>query len=183
MIQDVFKSVSKTSEIDEIIIVSPDTEVLKLTHEFGFTTILEKKQLGVNIAVTIANKYCLNKGATSTLVLPADIPLIQPKDIKKIIETTKNSKSVVIIPSNRFDGTNALLRTPPNIIKTSYDKSSYKLHKQNSFNEKISIYEIHLKSIMLDLDIPEDIKEFMKIPSNTDTYRFLLEEKEISKQE
>lgn len=176
MIKDVLKAVASVSEIEEVIVVSPDKEVLNITNEFGFTTILEESQLGVNSAVKNANKYSLNKGVKSTLVLPSDIPLIKPKDINKIINTQKNPKSVVITPSKRMDGTNALLRTPPDIIQTSYDQSSYESHKQNALKNQIPYIEVRLESIMLDLDIPEDIYEFMSIENDTQTYQFLSKE-------
>lgn len=176
MILDVFKSVSITSEIEEVIVVSPDLEVLNYAKTFGFKTILEKAQVGVNKAVKTAISFCLENEATSTLILPADIPLIQSIDIKKIIEATNNTQSVIITPSKRMDGTNALLLSPPDVIQTSYDNSSYKVHKQNALNKKIPFIEIKLDSIMLDLDIPKDIEEFMTIISNTNTYRFLSKE-------
>lgn len=180
MIQDVFKSVSITSEIKEVIVVSPDVNVLNFAKTFGFRTMMEKAQVGVNNAVIKANKFCLNNGATSTLVLPSDIPLIQPNDIQKILEAKNNSASVVITPSKRMDGTNALLLSPPDIIKTSYDNSSFKEHKQNALNKKIPFVEVLIESIMLDIDIPQDIEEFMMITSNTNTYRFLSQEIKIN---
>ena len=173
MLQDVLKSVASSDEIESTIVVSPEQEAVNLAKSLGFSALLEKTQRGVNVAVNIANEYCLNNGASSTIVLPADIPLIKPGDVKKIVNASKNSKSVVIIPSKRMDGTNALLRSPPDVIPTSYNDASYISHKKYALQQKIPISIIKLYSVMLDLDIPEDLEEFMDNESETQTYKFL----------
>jgi 2-phospho-L-lactate guanylyltransferase len=173
MLHDVLKSIASSDEIESTIVVTPEQEAVNLAKSFGFSTILEKEQRGVNFAVNIANEYCLNNGASSTIIIPADIPLIKPEDIKKIVNSSRNDQSVVIIPSKRMDGTNALLRSPPDVIKTSYDSSSYTVHKKYASEQKIPISILKLYSVMLDLDLQEDLKEFMDKESETQTYKFL----------
>ena len=173
MLHDVLKSIASSDEIESTIVVTPEQEAVNLAKSFGFSTILEKEQRGVNFAVNIANEYCLNNGASSTIIVPADIPLIKPEDIEKIVDSSRNDQSVVIIPSKRMDGTNALLRSPPDVIKTSYDSSSYTVHKKYASEQKIPISILKLYSVMLDLDLPEDLKEFMSKESETQTYKFL----------
>jgi 2-phospho-L-lactate guanylyltransferase len=119
----------------------------------------------------------LNNGASSTIIIPADIPLIKPGDIKKIVNSSRNTQSVVIVPSKRMDGTNALLRSPPDVIKTSYDFSSYTTHKKYASEQKIPVSILKLYSVMLDLDLQEDLEEFMDKESETQTYKFLSENK------
>ena len=41
----------------------------------------------------------------------------------------------IIVPSRRFDGTNALVRMPIDLMETHYDEDSYKIHL-NTAKEK-----------------------------------------------
>lgn len=173
MLRDVLKVAASAEDVDEVVVVSPDQEALNLAEETGFTPLKEEEQRGVNMAVKDANAFSLSRGASSTLVLPADIPLIQPRDIQEIVEASKPEASVVITPAIRMDGTNALLRRPPEVIQTSYDKESYRTHIRYASEKNIHLAVIRSKTVMLDLDIPKDIKEFMSTESDTETYRFL----------
>ncbi len=173
MLQDVLNTVSSTEGVDETVIVSPDKEVLETAEKAGLTPLKEEVQRGVNIAVKAANDFCIRRGASSTLVLPADIPLIQPRDIRRLMEALKTGDSVVITPSKRMDGTNALLRRPPKVIQTSYDKESYLTHIRYAEEKGVHLSIMRLRRVMLDLDIVEDVKEFLREESGTETYRCL----------
>lgn len=173
MMSDIFESLTKAKDIDEVVAISSDELALAIAIKNGFQIIREDKDKGVNEAVLKANKYSIRKGATSTLVIPADIPLLKPGDIQQIIKAASTLKSVVITPSLREDGTNALFRRPPNIIETSYDKESYKTHTQYSFEKNIRLSILRIRNIMLDIDTEEDIYKFMSKESQTETYHYL----------
>jgi len=64
----------------------------------------------------------------ASLVIPQDIPFFKTQDIDFLLSFQHTPKSVLIVPSRRFDGTNALFRTPVNIMRTHYDEDSYKIH-------------------------------------------------------
>lgn len=173
MLQDVLKAVASAEEVDDAVVVSPDQDALNLAKETGFKPLKEEAQIGVNMAVKAANAFSLSRGASSTLVLPADIPLVQPRDIQEMVKASKPKASVVITPSTRMDGTNALLRRPPEIIQSAYDKESYRTHIRYAKEKNVHLTVIKSKTVMLDLDIPEDIAEFMAVKSDTETYRYL----------
>jgi len=109
MLQDVLKAIASARSISEGVVVSSDEDVLGLAADTGFTTLKEESQRGVNEAVEVATRYCLSRDASSTLVLPADIPLVTSRDINGIVEASNPAPSVVITPSLRMDGTNAFL--------------------------------------------------------------------------
>jgi 2-phospho-L-lactate guanylyltransferase len=173
MMRDIFESLSLSKEVDQVVVISSDKLALEMALEKGFSIIREDKDEGVNKAVFKANEYSLEMGAASTLVIPADIPLLKPSDIQHIISTASQSESALIIPSLREDGTNALFRTPPNIIETSYDKESYRTHIQLTLEKNILLFILRMRNIMLDIDTIGDIYEFMSEESQTETYHFL----------
>ncbi len=173
MLRDVLKTIASTKEVDEAVVVSSDKAVLDVAEDYGFTPLDEGFQNGVNQAIEVANALCLRNGASSTLVLPADIPLIKPEDILQILGASRVEDSIVITPCIRLCGINALLRRPPDVIRTSYDNESFKTHIKYAYQENIHLSVVKLKSVMLDIDTPEDIKEFMSIRNVTETYDFI----------
>lgn len=173
MLHDVLKTVSSTRAVSECVIISSDQDALNAAKTAGLTSLREPSPMGINEAVQYANNFCIDKGAVSTLVLPADIPLITQEDIDNMVNASKPDPSVVIIPSARQDGTNALLRRPPEIIATSYDRASYPTHLRYATDKQIRFTILQPETVMLDLDLPQDIDTFMKRRSSTETYRYL----------
>ncbi len=173
MLRDVLKTVSSTRAVDECVVISSDQEALSTAKTAGFTPLREPSPMGINEAVQYANNFCIDHGAASTLVLPADIPLIAQEDIDNMIDASRPEPSVVIIPSARRDGTNALLRRPPEIIPTFYDRASYPTHLSYASDKRIRFTVLHPETVMLDLDIPQDLGAFLERRSNTETYGYL----------
>jgi hypothetical protein len=95
-------------------------------------TIEEEDEMGVNAAVARATEYAMTRGATSVIVLPSDIPLLTSEDLDRIILMAAEAPSMVITPSLRFDGTNALLLSPPNAMATCYEGDSYNAHLEKA---------------------------------------------------
>ena len=87
-----------------------------------------------------------------------DIPFIQSEDIEHLIQFSKSSQSVLVVPSRRFDGTNALLRRPHNLTKTHYDEDSYKIHLEIGKSMTSNTSLIFLRRIMFDVDNQEDLE-------------------------
>jgi len=123
--------------------------------------VLHEANRGVNHAVRSATKYCIEHGAESTLVLPADLPLISPLDIKFMVDAASTKKAVVLVPSIRLDGTNALLRRPPEVIQTFFDQDSFKMHLRESLRSKIPTTLYLARSARLDIDTPRDLRLYL----------------------
>jgi 2-phospho-L-lactate guanylyltransferase len=173
MLRDVLTTISSTSIVSAGVIISSDQDALNAAKAAGLTPLKEPSPMGINDAVRYANRFCIRRGAASTLVLPADVPLITSSDIANIVNASKPGPSVVIIPSARLDGTNALLRRPPEIIGTSYDQASYSTHLHFAFEKQVRFTVLQPDTVTLDLDLPQDLAVFLNRRSNTDTYHYL----------
>ena len=68
------------------------------------------------------------------------------------------SHFAIIVPSRRFDGTNALVRMPVNLMKTHYDEDSYKIHMSTAKEITRDVSLVFVKRIMWDVDNLEDLK-------------------------
>ncbi len=158
MLEEVVETISNTKNVDKIIVVSKDEEALKLTKKFDVIEIFDDDESGVNHAVSLADSYLANNEWDTSIIFPQDIPFIQSEDIEDIIQFSKSTQSILVIPSRRFDGTNALLRRPHNLMKTHYDEDSYKIHLEIGKSMTSNTSLILLRRIMLDIDNQEDLK-------------------------
>lgn len=174
MLHDVIKAVIECGEVDRCIVVSPDDEALAFAKSLGADVLKEKCEKGVDAAVHKANSHALNLGMRCTVVFPADLPLITPSDIEEIVKAGRQDESVVITPSVRLDGTNALLRRPPQIMRTFYEQDSFNSHLQEATRKGLRVKVILSRRVMLDIDTRDDLFEFLSKERPCSTYDWLV---------
>ncbi|MDQ3807893.1 MAG: 2-phospho-L-lactate guanylyltransferase [Thermoproteota archaeon] len=168
MVKDTLQVLSIVQPISQIITVSADKHVGEIALKYGSNFLLEEKEQGVNSAVALATNYCIKQAADATLVIPHDLPLLDSNDILKACRLAENnSRCIVICPSIRHDGTNMLLRKPPSIIPTYYDADSYNMHIKAATSLGIPAKCLFLKSVMYDIDTPEDALDIIKEEEKT----------------
>ena len=175
MLLDVLHAVCNSS-ISKVIVVSNDEKIIKIARDFSATIVVEEKELGVNSAVTLTDNIC--KDCDASIVIPQDLPFILPIDIDMICNSAMSKRCVVITPSYRYDGTNALLRKPTNVIETHYDEDSYEIHMNKARERNIPVKILLNKRLMLDIDEPKDIIHAMNVDYTSKTKKYLLEIKE-----
>lgn len=175
MFEDVLDAVTKATAVRNVLVISRDGAVLERACHFKVKALREKAPGGINSAVKQATDWCRANGAEGVLTLPADIPLITPADVNEIASLARQEPMVVITPSKREDGTNALLRRPPNIIPTRYGPNSFSLHLQEAAAKRIPFKVCKLPRIALDIDTIEDLIEFSEEMSYTRSYRFVID--------
>ena len=171
MLYDVLASVCNCRCISKIIVISKDEHVLSIAREFGTKIVQEEEELGVNAAVALTDSIC--KDSDASIVIPQDLPLILPSDMDMLCSSAKQKKCVIITPSHRYDGTNALLRKPSNVIRTYYDEDSYEIHVQKAKERKVPVKIVMNRRLMLDLDVPNDITHIMADNSGSRTVSYL----------
>ena len=157
------KELKKSNFISEIIIVSNDKAVKKYTCINNLKFIKDSDE-GVNKAVILADKYCIDNGINANIVIPQDLPFISAKEIDEICTiSNKYHKCIIICPSKRFDGTNILFRKPPDVIKTHYDNNSYMNHLKEAYKFKIPFESLDIVKLRFDLDTKEDLLELFPL--------------------
>jgi 2-phospho-L-lactate guanylyltransferase len=178
MLDEVLCTVSK-SRINKIVLVSKDESAFQIGKRYNAACLLEGNESGVNAAVSLAEKYLIENGFESSVVFPQDIPLMQPEDISTLLAFQKVTNSLLVVPSRKFDGTNALLRTPVNVMETHYDEDSYKIHLTTAKSRGIATSFVLIPRIMLDVDDSSDIGYVMsnvEKPQIREELRKILEE-------
>jgi len=172
MLEEVLRTVKSTKHINQTVVVSNDPEVFHVAKNFEAAYLRERKT-GLNEAISEAIGWCTERGATSILVLPADIPLVTPTDLNRML-ALREKASMVISQSRNGKGTNALLLTPPNACPTFYGPCSFQKHLEEASKRRISFCRFKSQRIALDIDTVEDLADFISTNGKeTSAYKLL----------
>ena len=158
MLEEILQTLSISPKIEEIILVTKEEKAIEIGKKFKVTTIIDEKEESVNQAVSLADEYLLENNFNASIVFPQDIPFIKTQDIDFILKHQLHPNFVIIVPSRKFDGTNALVRMPINLMKTHYDDDSYRKHMITAKEHTLNVAMIFVKRIMLDVDNQEDLE-------------------------
>jgi 2-phospho-L-lactate guanylyltransferase len=160
--------------LTQAVVVSGDKRAEQIATKHGAIFLHEEKETGVNSAVAEADTYCMKEDADATIVIPHDLPLLAATDISRVSDLAKNeSRCIVICPSLRYDGTNMLLRKPPSVMGTFYDSDSYNMHVQEAIKLGVPVKLFFSKTVMYDIDTPEDATRLANEAGDTETVEFL----------
>lgn len=161
MLEDVLTAVRYSRDADRKFVVTKDAEAINLAKSLGIEAIEEREQRGESFSVDEASRECISMGATTVLRIPGDVPLITPEDIDLILSKHKPSPSLVLVPSRDRLGTNAMMRTPPDVIRSQFGYDSFRKHTQDATLLKISFEVLDIPRFALDIDEPDDIFSLM----------------------
>jgi len=158
MLEEILHTLSISPQIEKIIMVTKEEKAIEIGKKFNTITIIDEKEEGVNSAVALADKYLLENDFHASIVFPQDIPFIKTQDIDFMLNYKTHPNFAIIVPSRRFDGTNALARMPIDLMETHYDEDSYKIHMNTAKKHTLNVAMVFVKRIMWDVDNNEDLK-------------------------
>ena len=149
---------NEISDIEHTLVVSRDPSALALTRSMGGRTVLEDGAPQFNTAIKRATIVAQAQGARAVLVLPADLPLVEPSDLKALLLQGNDPPIVVIAPDRRLDGTNALFVNPAGLIEYGYGPGSFQRHCSRTTAAGAKLEVVYSDRFGLDLDLPEDLE-------------------------
>jgi 2-phospho-L-lactate/phosphoenolpyruvate guanylyltransferase len=154
-------------EIHNIIVISRDSSALSIAHNFGIKTIQEDANIELNKAlrrtVAVAKAYQVD----SILVIPSDLPLLEPGDVSGMLSLRKAHPEIIIAPDRRGEGTNGLLLSPPDIINFKFGKDSFKQHMCEAKEKNIAFSIYENINFGLDIDLPQDLEALSSFHNTT----------------
>ncbi len=157
LLEHTIKILSTIDEIENILVISRDTEALALARDLGARTVQEYGSPGLNTALSRAVEIAKTYETCGIVIIPADLPRLAAEDIKKILAYRHNPPVVVIAPDRKRKGTNALFVCPPDLIEFSYGDGSFEKHCQAAREAGARLEICEFPSLELDLDEPEDL--------------------------
>lgn len=146
-------------EIERVLVISRDPAALALAREYGAQTVQEKGTPHLNIALARATVIVKEYTTRGVLIVPADLPMITPEDVRSMLDRAKDPPVVVVAPDRHRQGTNALLVCPVGIIEYDFGLDSFKNHCDRAVRAGARLEVVDLPSIALDVDLPEDLDQ------------------------
>ena len=163
MLEEILQVLSISPKIEEIILITKEKKAIEIGKKFNTITIIDEKEESVNQAVSLADEYLLENNFNASVVFPQDIPNIKTQDIDFMLKHQLHPNFAIIIPSRKFDGTNALVRMPIDLMKTHYDNDSYRNHMKIAKEHTMNVAMVFVKRIMLDVDNQEDLELLLEL--------------------
>ena len=157
-----------------VAVVTSDPYAVKLAAEYDFEVIPDPENPGETGAIELATRICVERGANSTLVIPADIPLIQAGELDEILQHAPAEGSV-LVPAADGRGTNAALRRPANLFPLRFGNDSFKPHHAAAQATGKPCVVLHLPGIAVDVDNPADLQQLISLPGETRAQRLARE--------
>jgi 2-phospho-L-lactate guanylyltransferase (CobY/MobA/RfbA family) len=77
---------------------------------------------------------------------------------------------VVLVPSRDLSGTNMIARAPADAIPTRFGGQSLKRHLEECYRLALPSRVVRQRGPALDLDVIDDLNEFVRASSMTHTY-------------
>ena len=132
-----------------VVVVSPDPDVAAFAADLGATAV-HRRDDGLNEALTAVARTLPER---RTLILPIDLPLLEPCDIEAHIACD----GVGLSPDARETGTNLLSVPAPLSIRFGFGDGSRDRHARRARDAGLQFHLIRRPGLAFDLDTPDDL--------------------------
>jgi 2-phospho-L-lactate/phosphoenolpyruvate guanylyltransferase len=157
MCEDVLRELARWQSRPAVAVVTSDPFARDLAARFDFEIIADDNT-GETHAIEMATAICRERGADSTLVVPADIPLMESAELQKISDSAP-AGGAVLVPDAAGRGTNAAWRSPSDLFPLRFGNDSFLPHLAAAKATGLPCTVLELPGIGRDVDRPEDLRE------------------------
>ncbi len=172
MLHDVVSAIAAWRRRPACALVTSDPFARELAERHDLEIIAEHTNPGETGAIEMATQLCVSRGSDWTLIIPADIPLIQASELEQILAQAPAEGSV-LAPAADGRGTNAAFRRPANLFPLRFGDDSFKPHLAAARATGKECIVLQLPSIAIDVDNPEDLRQILTHPGETRTQSLL----------
>lgn len=162
MLEDVVETFSGFGG-DDVVLVTSDPFAMDLAAIHGFGVIHDDANMSETDAIEMATHVCASRGVQSTLVIPADVPLISVSELDAIYRNAPQT-GAVLVPAHDRRGTNAILRRPAALFPLRFGNDSFLPHLAAAKASGQACVVLSLAGIGLDIDTPEDLQKLALAP-------------------
>jgi 2-phospho-L-lactate guanylyltransferase len=161
MLADTIRAVRGVRTAERIFVVTNYEPLMDAARENGWEILLEERQISESVSVDAASRECQERGVTSLLRLPLDVPLVEARDIDELLAVECAPPTMVIVPSRDGTGTNALLRTPPTLFASHFGSGSYAKHCAEAERAGAQILQRRNPRLEMDVDDEADLRALL----------------------
>jgi 2-phospho-L-lactate guanylyltransferase len=157
MCEDVLQTLARWHSRPPVAVVTSDPFAGDLAIRLDFEVIPDDNS-GETSAIEVATALCCARGTKHTLVIPADIPLIDTNELQMIVDSAPSNGSV-LVPDTAGRGTNAAWRSPADLFPLRFGNDSFLPHQASAKATGLPCIVLNLPGIARDVDRPEDLLE------------------------
>ncbi len=161
MLEDVLTTLARWKDRPPVAVVTGDPWSRALARKFSFEVIEDAANESETDAISMATRICEADGAKMTLVLPADVPLVEAGELEEILALAPPRGSV-LVPARDERGTNAALRRPAALFPLRFGDDSFHPHVASATSTGHLCVVLRLPGIGLDVDQPADLSELLR---------------------
>jgi 2-phospho-L-lactate/phosphoenolpyruvate guanylyltransferase len=162
MLADTIRAVCGVRQADRIFVVTNYDPAMQAARENGWEILREERQISESVSVDFASRECQERGVTSVLRLPLDVPLVEASDIDELLAVECAAPAMVIVPSRDGTGTNAILRTPPALFPSHFGTGSYAKHCAEAERAGAQILQRRNPHLEMDVDDDGDLRALLR---------------------
>lgn len=156
MLEDTLEAIDESRTIERTIVVTGDPRAQEIVASSSAEVLPDPADEGHVIAALAGVARAEVDGAACVALLPGDCPLLDPKELDRLL-TGIPSSFVAVVPDRHGTGTNALVLSPPNAIEPAFGEGSCARHVAAAREAEIPFAVEDLPSLALDLDTPADV--------------------------
>jgi 2-phospho-L-lactate guanylyltransferase len=172
MMEDVLETLAAWDARPPVAVVTSDLHATTLARHYDFDVFADPENRSETDAIEHATRTAIEQGWNSTLVIPADIPLITVEEMRSIVAAAP-AQGTVLVPAADGRGTNAVLRSPAALFPLRFGNDSFLPHRRAAEDSGKPVVILELPSIALDVDRPEDLDELLSRSGNRRSQRLL----------
>lgn len=172
MVEDVLAALA-AAPLAGIVVVTLDPVAREMAQRYGARIIEDGAHDGQTGAVGAAAARLVVEGCRTMLTMPGDIPRVSADEVRQLIAVHKPAPSFSIVPAHDQRGSNAILCSPPDLVKLRFGNDSFRPHLDAARRCGIEPTILPLPGIGLDIDNPVDLAMFMREKSPTWAWRYL----------
>jgi 2-phospho-L-lactate guanylyltransferase len=174
MLADTMKAVQGIRSTVTVFVITNYEPAAIVAQESGWQLLREEQQTSESASVDAASRICEERGVTSLLRLPLDLPLVQSADIEALLTVACPTPGMLIVPSRDGTGTNALLRTPPTLFPSRFGTGSFAKHCREAGHAGGRVIIHRNVRLEMDLDDASDLRMILRQDlGRTETGRWL----------
>jgi 2-phospho-L-lactate guanylyltransferase len=156
MLEDVLAGLRKLDDLSGILVVTADRHAKDIARAHGARPVDDPVENGPNEAVRLALPFLRDVQAETMIVVPSDVPQIEPDELLPIIASLQ-APSVALVAAARDRGTNLLGCAPMDLIAPCFGPSSFSTHANAARRAGVEPRVFPCPSLMYDIDQRQDL--------------------------
>ena len=156
MLLDVMNAAAGIMSRIAVALVTGDQRAQALAREFGFIIINDERNESETAAIEMATDWSEQQGYDTTIVIPADIPLITANELHRVLQSAP-LEGAVFVPAYDRRGSNCILRRPASLIPLRFGNDSFLPHCEAMKRTGKELVIFESPGIGLDVDNPDEL--------------------------